>query len=40
MVGNVSIANSYFFESGKKLNIIAYIYNLETLQEYCWNATP
>jgi hypothetical protein len=40
MVGNVNIANSYIFESGKKLNIIAYTYNVVTLQEYYWNVTP
>jgi len=40
MVGNINIADSNFFESGKKLKIMAYSYYLETLQEYCWNATP
>jgi len=39
VVGNVNIPNYYFFESSKKLNITAYTHP-ETLQEYCWNATP
>jgi hypothetical protein len=34
MVGNINIAESNFFESGKKLNIMAYSYDLETLQEH------